>query len=49
MISEEITHTVEKVNRAFYAYKGLMTSRLISKCTKGRLLGIHKAGSDHCM
>jgi len=48
-ISEEITHRTEKGNRAFYAYQGLMTSRLISKYTNGRLRDNDKAGSGHCM
>jgi hypothetical protein len=43
------THRTEKGNRAFFAYKGFMTSRLISKYTKGRLRDIDKASSDHCM
>ena len=36
-ISEEITHRIEKGNRAYYAYKGLITSKLINKCTKWKI------------
>jgi hypothetical protein len=36
-ISEEITHRIKKGNRTYYAHKGLMTSKLINRYTKGKI------------
>jgi len=36
-ISEEITHRLKKGNRTYYAHKGLMTSKLIKRYTKGKI------------
>jgi hypothetical protein len=33
-ISEGTTHGIKKGNRAYYGYKGLMTSKLINKYSK---------------
>ena len=50
-ISEEITHRIEKGNRACYAYKGLITSKLINKYTKWKMYlhDIDRASSDLLM
>jgi hypothetical protein len=36
-ISEEITHSIKKGNRTYYAHKGLITSKLINKYTEGAI------------
>jgi hypothetical protein len=36
-ITEETIHRIKKVNRPYFAYKGLMTCKLISKHTKRKI------------